>query len=218
MESLPDPLEDRERKDILPPPQFRLKTELLYNKKTKLPDLEVLKTHLLLEGKLLKSDFLDIINSFMAIVKKEENLIYMSDPVSIIGDIHGQFYDLPKILELGGELSGNNKYLFLGDYVDRGMFSIEVVTYLYSLKVSNTLIQLNYPDKVYLLRGNHECRQLTAFFNFKSECELKYDLEVYEKIMVSFDVLPLSCLINDKFPCFHGGLSPQIKNVGSFNN
>lgn len=64
-----------------------------------------------------------------------------------------------------------------------------------------------------MLRGNHECRQLTSFFNFKQECEVKYDEEVYERIMESFDALPLSCLINDKFVALHGGISPEIDTV-----
>ncbi len=64
-----------------------------------------------------------------------------------------------------------------------------------------------------MIRGNHECRQLTTFFNFKQECEMKYDNQIYERLMDSFDVLPLACVINDKFPCVHGGLSPKIKTV-----
>lgn len=64
-----------------------------------------------------------------------------------------------------------------------------------------------------MLRGNHECRQLTSFFNFKQECEVKYDEEVYERIMESFDALPLSCLINDKFVALHGGISPEVDSV-----
>ena len=61
-----------------------------------------------------------------------------------------------------------------------------------------------------MLRGNHECRQLTSFFNFKTECDVKYDEEVYERIMESFDSLPLSCIINEKFVAVHGGISPEV--------
>jgi len=77
---------------------------------------------------------MDLINKFIELVKKEPNVLQMEDPVTVVGDIHGQFYDLPKIFEVGGDPQ-QSKYLFLGDYVDRGMFSIEVVVYLYALKV-----------------------------------------------------------------------------------
>ena len=64
-----------------------------------------------------------------------------------------------------------------------------------------------------MLRGNHECRQLTSFFNFKNECEVKYDDEVYDRIMESFDSLPLACIINEKFVAVHGGISPSVESV-----
>lgn len=146
MEALPDPLGDREKKDILPPPQKPLASDLLYIKKSsklflilEVPNLIVIYEHLQREGKILKTDFLDIINRFIEIVQKEPNVLTLQDPVTIVGDIHGQFYDVGKIMELGGDPQ-SNKYLFLGDYVDRGMFSIEVIIYLYCLKVINWFI------------------------------------------------------------------------------
>lgn len=92
-------------------------------------------------------------------------MIKIQDPVTIVGDIHGQFYDFIKIIDddTGGPLE-TTKYLFLGDYVDRGCFSIEVLALILSLKIK-------FKNTVYLLRGNHECRQLTSFFNFRAECK-----------------------------------------------
>lgn len=68
-----------------------------------------------------------------------------------------------------------------------------------------------------MLRGNHECRQLTSYFNFQKECELKYDSEVYERIMESFDALPVACLLNEKFLCVHGGISPTLTEIVELN-
>lgn len=133
----------------------------------------------------------------------------LSDPVTVFGDIHGQFYDLLKALEIAGDLN-HTKYLFLGDYVDRGSFSVEVLTLLLALKIA-------FPATVFLLRGNHETRLMTQTFNFKSECLDKYDQEVYNCLMSFFDTLPVSAVINGKFIAFHGGISPDIKTLQDIN-
>ena len=98
------------------------------------PDWEKLRDHLAREGKLNKSDLLELINTFINIVKNEPNIVSIEDPVTVVGDIHGQYYDLIKLLDVGGDPE-DTKYLFLGDYVDRGNFSIECIILLYALKV-----------------------------------------------------------------------------------
>lgn len=64
-----------------------------------------------------------------------------------------------------------------------------------------------------MLRGNHECRQLTSYFNFRQECLNKYNQEAYDITMDMFDQLPLACLINKKFLCIHGGISYDLKTL-----
>jgi len=100
-----------------------------------IPDWKLLRDHLAREGKLEKSDLLELINMFINIVKAEPNILKIQDPVTVVGDIHGQYYDLLKLLEVGGNPE-DTQYLFLGDYVDRGAFSIECVILLYALKVN----------------------------------------------------------------------------------
>ena len=125
----------------------------------------------------------------------------------MIGDIHGQVYDLIYLFEKKRR-PGDSHLLFLGDYVDRGLYSVEVLLLLLAIKIC-------YPSKITLLRGNHESRQVVEHFTFREECLRKYDDEVFELCIQAFDAMSLAAEIGGQYLCVHGGLSPELESAAS---
>ena len=141
------------------------------------------------------------------LLAREPNLVQVTSPVNVCGDIHGQFHDLLKLLKTGGGLDGGINFLFMGDYVDRGRNSLETIQLLLCLKVKH-------PRRVTLLRGNHESRSVSSVFGFYDECVQKYgNAAVWRKLTDLFDYLPVSGLVDGRILCMHGGLSPLIRRL-----
>mmetsp|Transcript_31005 Transcript_31005/g.95342 ORF Transcript_31005/g.95342 Transcript_31005/m.95342 type:complete len:308 (+) Transcript_31005:1-924(+) len=122
--------------------------------------------------------------------------------ITVCGDVHGQYYDLLNIWKLNKVPSETNPYLFNGDFVDRGSFSVEVILILFSWK-------LLYPRHLHLARGNHETRNMNKLYGFEGEVTKKYDEDLYQLFCEAFCLLPLAHVINKKVFVVHGGLFSQ---------
>lgn len=161
------------------------------------------------QNRIALGDAMDLIDRAKSIMFREPNTLRLEAPIITVGDIHGQFYDLLNLLEEGGKPGLQESYLFLGDYVDRGSFSCEVMFLLLALKVT-------FPTKIWLLRGNHESSSVSGHFGFKQECKMKYGVNVYYRFLLLFQTMPLAAVIStaygDIFAC-HGGLSPSFKTL-----
>ncbi|PIN21555.1 Serine/threonine specific protein phosphatase PP1, catalytic subunit [Handroanthus impetiginosus] len=135
----------------------------------------------------------------------ESNLLQLRAPIRICGDIHGQYQDLLRLFEYGGYPPAEN-YLFLGDYVDRGKQSLETICLLLAYKIK-------YPDKIFLLRGNHEDAKINRIYGFYDECKRRFNVRLWKIFTDCFNCLPVSALIDEKILCMHGGLSPELKQL-----
>jgi serine/threonine-protein phosphatase 5 len=163
---------------------------------------------------------LQIIKANIDIFKNQKSLIDIeikqNEMINICGDTHGQFYDLLNIFKINGYPSEKNPYLFNGDFVDRGSFSLETITTL-------LLFKLLYPNHFYLSRGNHEARNLNKIYGFEKEILTKYNKDIYEAFIKLFYSLPLAHVINNKILIIHGGLFSSdditlndIRNINRF--
>ena len=146
-----------------------------------------------------------LIERSLPIIREQKMLVELEAPLHVCGDIHGQYYDLLRIFEHCG-YPGEYNYLFLGDYVDRGKQSLETVALLLAYKIK-------YPEKVTLLRGNHESSVTNRIYGFYDECKRRYNVRIWKSFTELFNYLPVAAIIDDKILCMHGGLSPELKNI-----
>jgi serine/threonine-protein phosphatase 6 catalytic subunit len=151
-------------------------------------------------------DLKSVCEKVKELLLEESNVQPVAAPITLCGDIHGQFYDLLELFRTGGQIPDTN-YVFMGDFVDRGYYSLETFTFLLILKA-------RYPDKVTLLRGNHETREITQVYGFYDECMQKYgSANAWKYCTQVFDLLGISAIIEGRIFCVHGGLSPQAQTL-----
>lgn len=152
-----------------------------------------------------ENDMKQLCETVKELLMEESNIQPVSSPVTVCGDIHGQFHDLLELFRVSGGFPDDINYIFLGDFVDRGFFSLETFTLLMCLKA-------RYPSRLTLVRGNHESRQITQVYGFYEECLSKYGSStVWKYCCQVFDFLTLAAIIDGRILCVHGGLSPEIR-------
>jgi serine/threonine-protein phosphatase PP1 catalytic subunit len=150
---------------------------------------------------LLESEIRALTLQSAAVFMQQPILLELEAPIKIVGDIHGQYYDLLRLFENGGFPPDAN-YLFLGDYVDRGKQSLETICLLLAYKIK-------YPENFFLLRGNHECASINRVYGFYDECKRRYSVKLWKAFTDCFNCLPIAAIVDDKIFCVHGGLSPE---------
>ena len=168
-------------------------------------------------------EIIELCEQAEAVIKSQPILVRTESPTTIFGDVHGQYSDLMRFFDLWGapcnpeEENGIDKeddygYVFLGDYVDRGNHSLETICLLLALKVK-------FPEKITLLRGNHEDRWINESFGFSTECEQRLgenpDMpdSVFNRFNNLFEYMPLACIIDETILCIHGGIGSSLKKI-----
>ena len=153
----------------------------------------------------------NLITQTRTILMRQAVLQRIKGNVVIVGDLHGNLHDLIRILSING-FPPQTQYLFLGDYVDRGEFSLPVITLLFVLKCV-------YPKQITLLRGNHEFRAINKSYGFRAEIERHYgSSELWEEFNSCFQYLPLAAVVNEHYFCVHGGISERVQNISQISS
>lgn len=154
---------------------------------------------------LKNAEILAICTKVRELLLSQPALLELSAPVKIVGDIHGQYTDLIRLFEMCGFPPAAN-YLFLGDYVDRGKQSLETILLLFCYK-------LKFPENFFLLRGNHECANVTRVYGFYDECKRRTNIKTWKTFIDTFNCLPIASIVAGKIFCVHGGLSPSLSHM-----
>nr|CDJ85437.1 Metallophosphoesterase domain containing protein [Haemonchus contortus] len=157
-----------------------------------------------------ETEMSDLIVMAKELFKSQPMMLECTPPLIICGDIHGQFSDLIRIFNMMGWPPKVN-YLFLGDYVDRGRWSLETILLLFALK-------LKFPENFLLLRGNHETPIVNRIYGFYEDLVRRFGTpRLYNTFQEVFAVMPLSALVADRILCMHGGLSPSLLTAPSLS-
>lgn len=166
---------------------------------------------------------LKLVKDAKLIIENTPSLLKLKYPIKIFGSINGQYNDLIKYFNLWGqpsEYQGDIEsfdYLFLGNFVNRGSFSLEVLCLLLSLKIK-------YPEQIHLLRGSHEDLEISKAYGLYEECKVKLKDEtekpdsVFSNICLLFEYLPLAATINDKILCVHSGIGEKVKTLDDISS
>ena len=156
-----------------------------------------------------QEDITSLLSSVKDVLKTEPTMLQLQAGIVIVGDLHGNIDDLIRIFERL-RYPPATRYLFLGDYVDRGIYGLEVLLLLFALKVK-------FPQHIYLIRGNHETESLTGVYGFEEEIMDKYNEDVYAAFIETFYELPLCATVGQRIFCVHGGISPDIPLIEKIN-
>lgn len=161
------------------------------------------------EGRVLDINTVNtILDGIEQIFDNEPNVLYLEPPIVIAGDTHGQLEDVIYMFQKTEDCP--QRYLFLGDYVDRGPFSIELLCIL-------LLLKYNSPNNIFMLRGNHETKEVNNMYGFINELVEKYGEEegntLWNRCNAIFEKMPLAAVIDNRIFCVHGGLAPNLEYV-----
>ncbi|CAD5210111.1 unnamed protein product [Bursaphelenchus okinawaensis] len=150
-------------------------------------------------------DIMELLTACKEHFMEQPMMLELDTPLTVCGDIHGQFNDLMRIFHKTGFPNVTN-YLFLGDYIDRGKMNMETILFLFSLK-------LKYPQNFFLLRGNHETQLVNRIYGFYEELNRRYrSVKLYNTFQDIFNCMPLTALVGSRILCMHGGLSQDLYN------